>query len=255
MLGLGALGEFALGEGPVGSQRFVGGQFSQPSRSRKLAVAVIATSFVGFVAPPQVQAAKSFTQFSQPQKKRNPALAPWTNAPQPRVVQPYVFTKFSEPTKPRFSIFDDSQSVFDNPEPPALPPFTGFARFEQPLRAKSLVALVGFQPFAPFIAPPDTHDGVFVKRKRKRSGPDPIELELEEKRKRRAALELAVYGPEPEILPEVPAQTGLIHTPVLNVDDLARIVFAAQQAQSASIRAAEDAAEEDDIDLILREIF
>lgn len=254
MLGFGALGEFALGEGPFGQTRPVGSQWQTPIRKAGLTAAVVATTFVGFVPPPPVQAARVFTQFSAPQPKKAVNAASWQFVAPPARAQTAIFSAFSQPQFNRVLI-DEVPSSFFEPQPPPVPPFTGFAKFDLPIQVKFKVALYADRWWQPITLPVDTHDGVFVKRKKKRHGPDPIDLELEKKAKRRAALELAVYGPEPEIPAQISPETAVINSPPVDVTELARAILAAQQAQVESIRAQEIADEEDDLESILREIL
>lgn len=264
MLGLGALGQLALGQGPSSSsppppatQTLVFGSSFGAPLATKLAIAVIASTFGGFVAPPQSAQAAVFSQFSQP-------FAPRINLPDeqpsalfevaPPPVISIVFTQFSQPQFNRAVIPDEQPSTLFEILPPVAPPFTGFATFEGIIRARFNVALYSDIRFVPApIIPADTHDGVWVKRK-KRSGRDPIDLELEEKASRRAALELAVYGPAKQIIAPKPVKTPVINSPV-DVVDLAKIVLLARQAHDESIKAQASSDDEDDLESILREIL
>ena len=280
MLGFGALGEFALGEGPTQRQGGIFSQFSSPIRRAGLAVAVASTTFSGFVAPPPAQAAIPFTKFSEPAKKK-PQLAVWNfsippagtqtaiftqfsaptlkkripqsfdNAPQPGFFQPAVFSAFDQPRFAKAKPALQPQGLFETV--PAIPPFTGFATFAQPLKAKTNVQY-GFQPFIAPPVVPDTHDGVFVKKKRKKVGPDPIDLELEEKAKRRAAIELAVYGPEVTYEPQRSILEPLPPAPPPNVEDLARVIVQARNAEIEAQRLALEQDDEDVLEMILRDL-
>ncbi len=251
MLGFGALGEFALGEGPNPRQGFSGGQWPGPARRAGLTVAVIATTFVGFVPPPAVQAAV-FSQFSQSQTKPKQVIADFTNAPQPAFVQPYIFSAFAQPAAQRLPFPDEQPSTLFEVEPPQPAPFTGFAQFEIPLRVKVNQALYAWEWWQPITLPIDTHDGVWVKKKKKR-GPDPIDLELAEKASRRAALELAIYGP-PVVDDYKPAEAPK-YSPPPDVTELVKTVLAAQQAHQQRIRAKDMADDEDDLESILKDIL
>lgn len=67
MLGFGSLGEFALGEFSFQPPTAAFSDFSVTARMRSgLAVAIVATTFGGFVAPPRALASPEFSQFSQP---------------------------------------------------------------------------------------------------------------------------------------------------------------------------------------------
>lgn len=295
MLGFGSLGEFALGESQTPSTRTfqprLFSNFATPLVNTGLAVAILATTFGGFVAPPVTPAAATpipqFAQFSLPPAKRQ-IIAGWSFVAPPIQAQTAIFTAFSQPQIPRVNLPDEQPSAlfeiapppvisivftqFSQPQfsrtvipdeqpstlfeilPPASPPFTGFARFEGNIQARFNAALVGYVSFvAPLPVPVDTHDGVWVKRK-KRSGRDPIDLELEEKASRRAALELAVYGPAKQIIPPKPVKRPVINSPV-DVADLAKIVLSARQAHDESIRAQASSDDEDDLESILREIL
>ena len=115
-----------------------------------------------------------------------------------------------------------------------------------------------FEVFAPSFVPPIRPAilDVFVKdwRKKRRRGRDPIELEIEEKAKRRAALELAIYGPEAAEIAARAPEMPVIHTPP-NVEELAKIIAAAQRelAQSQHLQALSD--DENDLEAILRDIL
>jgi hypothetical protein len=290
MLGFDAIGRLALGQVATSSsgaafQQIISGPWEMP-RKAGLTVAVIATSFVGFVAPPPAQAAV-FSQFSQPTAPRislpdeqpsalfeappppqptavfarfsEPApirrtLDSFTNAPQPAFVQPYVFGQFSQPVASRTVLTDEQPSALFDVEPPALPPFTGFAQFEGIQRARFNVAVFSDIKFVVSPITVDTHDGVWVKRKRKRTGPDPIEFELAEKAARRAALELAVYGPEVEYS-EPPTVFAAPAPKPVNVADLAKVISVAQAQQIQAKRSQAEQDEESDLEAILREIL
>lgn len=100
----------------------------------------------------------------------------------------------------------------------------------------------------------NTLDDAGYYRKKKRKGPDPLDLELAEKASRRAALELAVYGPEEVIAPQNFTKKPVIHT-APDVADLAKTIFSARIAHAESIRAQQIADDEDDLESILREIL
>lgn len=112
--------------------------------------------------------------------------------------------------------------------------------------------LIGFQ-INHFPVVTDSHDGVWVKKKKRRSGPDPIEIELAEKASRRAALELAIYGPEVEYTNPVPVFESP-EAPV-NVAELAKVVAQVQAAHHQVMRAQSEEDEETDLESILREIL
>jgi hypothetical protein len=112
--------------------------------------------------------------------------------------------------------------------------------------------VVGFQiAHSPPVAS-DRHDGVFVKKRRKR--PDLIKLELEEKAARRAAIELAIYGPEVEYK-EPPTVFAAPAPAPPDVGDLAKVVAMAQAAQFQGQRSRDEHDEEDDLESILQEIL
>lgn len=201
-----------------------------------------------------------FGQFSQPLASRTvlPVEQPSALFEVQRPVLPtIVFTQFSQPQFSRTVIADEQPStLFEITITPLLvPPFTGFSRFEGIVTARFNVALhstVSFIAVQP--VPIDTHDGVWVKRKKKRSGPDPIELEIKEKANRRAALELAVYGPEVIPAPVRPVQT-LIPPKPPDVADLTKVVLQARQAHLDSIKRQFEADDEDDLESILKDIL
>lgn len=286
MLGFGALGEFAIGEGPTqqASSSFSGGQWQSPIRKTGLAVAVVATTFAGFVPQPPAKASPVFARFSEPERKK-PNIQSWAFAPQAPAQAKPVFSRFAEPVskKPRpeswvfvpkapaqpvaiFSRFDEmvlnraplpdeQPSAFFEVAPPTAPPFFGFMPFEMVLTAKINVALQTSRWWQPITLPVDTHDGIWIKRKKRKSGVDPLDLEREERARRRAAIELAFYGP-----PEGPAPAPLLEPPPVaqpigDVTELAKIVVASRQAEEERRRAQELADDEDDIEAILKDIL
>lgn len=227
MLGFGAIGTIAVATGPNNpavAPTFNPQPFSNWSAPRKagLAVAVIASGVAGFVAPAAPVHAGPFTQFSQP-------IAP-------RVVLP-----------------DEQPSALFEIEPPTSPPFTGFARFDLPIRAKYNVALFTNFTIVPFTPVVDTHDGVWVKRKKKRSGPDPLDLELEERAKRRAAIELAIYGPEVTYEPP-PSPIAEPSKPPPNTEELTRIIMQMKAAEFEAKRRADEQDDEDVLEMILKDL-
>lgn len=116
--------------------------------------------------------------------------------------------------------------------------------------ASKIPVLIGFQ--IQYQTPPDTHD-VYVKRKSKRRH-DWIEDELAAKARRRAAIELAVYGPEVTYEP-APVPFDLPSAPAPDVTGLAQAIMAAQTQQKQAIAALRDQDEETDLEAILREIL
>lgn len=253
MLGFGALGEFALGEGPTPKTFLAGSQWAAPVKRTGLAVAIVAGSFTGFVPPPPAQAKGQFTQFAQPAAKK-PQLASWHfTAPAPQA-QTAIFSAFSQPFAPRIMLPDEQPSVLFEVLPPVLPPFTGFASFDIPLQAKVNIAIHVGRWWGPITLPVDTHDGVWIKKKRKKPDRDPIDLELEERAKRRAAIELAVYGPEVTYEP----QPSIIKThapiPPPNVEDLAKTIVALRTAEIEAQRKAIEQDDEDVLEMILRDL-
>lgn len=258
MLGFGALGEFALGEGPTSTaapaQTLSGGnEWPDFVKKAGLTAAVIATTFGGFVAPPQARAA-TFTKFSEPLRKPNIALhAAWKFNPTVQRTQTAIFAQFSQPQISRVNLPDEQPSALFEVLPPQVAPFAGFARFIEYLPKKSVIFLYSAFPPTPVLIPViDTHDGVWVKKKR-RHGRDPLELELEERSKRRAAIELAVYGPE--VTYEAPPATIFAPpAPPPNVEELARAIMAAKQMLEQQQRAALEQDDEDVLEMILRDL-
>lgn len=290
MLGFDALARLALGQVPAAGGAAVQTLTVGPSWERPLkaglSAAVIATTFAGFVPPTPAQAQGQFVKFSTPPGKQYVQSASWQFVAPSQTAQTAVFTQFSYPQPIRVNPPDEQPSTlfevasppvisiaftqFSQPlflrsvipdeqpsalfvEPPQYPPFTGFATFEGIIRARSNIALTAWEWWQPIILPIDTHDGVWVKRKRKKFGPDLIELELAEKAARRAALELAVYGPEvkytiPEPVFEAPKKP-------IDVTELAKVIAAAQASMHQTIMAQQDQDEENDLDAILREIL
>lgn len=145
MLGFGALGEFALGEGPNPNNNFVGGSFSQPNVRKGLAVAVIATTFAGFVAPPAAKATPVFSDFSA--QPRPPKALRIVHQPQglfvtQRTTQPFVgFQDFALPQYSRGQIPDEQQSTWLFESAPTAIAFSGFYDFNQPQFARLNIEL------------------------------------------------------------------------------------------------------------------
>ncbi|HXI52364.1 MAG TPA: hypothetical protein VNH84_12690, partial [Candidatus Saccharimonadales bacterium] len=111
--------------------------------------------------------------------------------------------------------------------------------------------------FQILITPPDIgdkHVGHYVKKRKKRSGPGPLDYELEEKARRRAAIELAVYGPEVEYqTPPVPFVMPPVPPP--DVTGLAQTIAALQREQQKVVMAQQGEDEEIELEAILREIL
>lgn len=135
MLGFGALGEFALGEGPTETDKFAGGSGGTQQRIKGgISAALIATTGIGFVPPPQPTIGRVFAQFSQPRELHISAA---------QVAGPVFEIRRAESPRPVFSTFthqrprlrlrteDQFSGLFDSPEPIAVP-FTGFCNFSQP---------------------------------------------------------------------------------------------------------------------------
>ncbi len=91
-------------------------------------------------------------------------------------------------------------------------------------------------------------------RKKKSKQPNSIDLELAEKAKRRAAIELAVYGPEVEYSPP-PAPFVAPAAPPVDVAELAKVIAAAQAQQRQAVAAQASDDDEGDLESILREIL
>jgi hypothetical protein len=252
MLGFGALGQFALGEGPVQIRGLSGGnEWPDIVKKTGLTVAVIATTFVGFVPPPPAQARAVFTKFSQPQSNKT-VLHGFTNAPQRAFVQPYIFTKFSQPAFQRSPLPDEQPSALFEILPPAQPPFTGFARFAEVIRAR--ITIADFKPWPIFVSlTRDSHDGVFVKKKRRKPAYDAAADELEIRRKRREAIEFAFHPPVEYSLPDLALPPRPAAPP--NVDDLAKAILQAQQQAEQHKRAMDLQQDDDDLEQILKDIL
>jgi hypothetical protein len=228
--------------------------FSQPAPAKQSVANQTASAINTPIIPTPSPAV--FSKFSQPQAPRVnlPDEQPSTLfevAPPPVIT--IAFSQFSQPQFSRSVIPDEQPSTLFEVLPPPAPPFTGFATFEGITRAKFNVALYS-TPWLPIIIPQDTHDGVWVKRKRKRTGPDPIDLELAEKASRRAALELAIYGPEVEYS-EPPTPFAASPPAPIDVRDLAATIASAQAAKHQALLAQQDQDEETDLETILREIL
>lgn len=249
MLGFGALGEFALGEGPNGARRFVGGQFSTPIKKVGLTVAVVATTFSGFVPPPKAQA-RVFTEFSRPAKAK-PVLPSWHFTPRTLAQPAPLFSRFDQMVLNRAPIPDEQPSAFFEILPPTAPPFMGFATFALPLRAK--ITLGEFKQCPIVFQVQDTHDlGVYVKKKRKGNVPDRFKEEQDVKLKRRLAIYDALH---PEVKYTFPEFVLPAYQPSPVVDDLASLIIAAQMKSEEARKAAELQADDDDLEQILKDIL
>lgn len=248
MFGFGTIGQFALGQ--ASNPQSGGGNFSSwDSPARKvLAAAVIATTFVGFVAPPAPAKASAFTQFSQP-KTLKPLQTAWLRTP---AFIPQVFTTFSKFSQPQFqqlNLPDEQPSAFFEIVPPALPTFIGFAQFQDYFQRKPIL-VTNFTAFNLLPIVPDAHDGGWIKKKKKRK--DPLELKLEEERGVRAALELAFYGPE--VTYEIPVPKFEPIPQPIDVGDLPQVIASAQHNQYLSSVKQDADDEEDELAMILKDL-
>ena len=254
MQGFGSHGEFAHGETQTQLPPFVGfTQFSQPLPRRSNNPAL--TSFQPFPLLVQQSTPFSFTPFSQPRPaKLNPALQAWQPLPllEPTPPPPtdIPFTGFTQFSQPRPAKRNAELTSFQ-PLPLLAPqmPFMNFTAFSQPLPKKNLIPLLAWQPFTLLEKPPDRRDGVFVKRKRPPQR-DLIQDELDEKARRRAAIALAVYGPE--IVYEPPPVPVPPQPP--NVLELAQIIMRARDAERQALQQALEQDDEDVIELILKDL-
>jgi len=258
MLGYGALGQYALGQGPenapVAFTPKVLGSDSNQILKIGLSVAVIATTIVGFVAPPSIQVAKAFTEFSKPQRINNvTAQSNWPNTPGRSALVNSLFSIFSQPVNSRGMIADEMPSALFDIEPPPSIHFAGFASFSDVWRSKvNRTALFDTSKLSPVIIPSkDTHDLVFMaderKRKKKR---DLFDEEKRRKERLRSDLELAIYGP-PVVytLPDWMPPPLPIQTP--EIGDLAQIMIQAQ----ATRKAQQELEDEQDIERLLRDLL
>lgn len=297
MLGFGALGEFALGEGPTSASTpppttvYTTFSASAVPIRKGLAVAVIATTFAGFVPPPAQAAIGPFSKFSQPLPNRinlsdeqpsplfevlppqsfTPVFArfgeplqrrlqpqSFSNAPLFQFVQPYVFCQFSQPQFNKLTLPDEQPSALFEVLPPPTPLFTGFAEFSDAWTIKKFnVSLFTTFNFTPFVITPDTHDIVFLddrKKRKKHKQPNLIQQELDERQKRREAIELAAYGPVVEYsLPEyTPEQKP---QPKADVNGLAQVILARRQEDEANRQMKIRQAEEDEFENLLKDLL
>lgn len=297
MLGFGVVGEFALGEGPTSTSTppptTVYTTFSASSSPihKGLAIAVIATTFAGFVPPLAKSAIGPFSQFSQPLPTRinlpdeQPSILfevlppqsftlvfsrfgeplqrrswsqSFSNAPLFQFIQPYVFGQFSQPQFNKLSLPDEQPSALFEVLPPPLPPFTGFAKFSDVWTIKKFnVSLFTTFNFTPFVITPDTHDIVFLddrKKRKKRKQPNLIQQELDERQKRREAIELAAYGPIVEYsLPEYTPEQK--YQPKADVNGLAQVILARRQKDESNRQMKIRQDEEDEFEDLLKDIF
>lgn len=213
MLGFGSLGQFSLGEFQQ-TQRAAFSDFSVTAGKRcGLAVAVIATTFAGFVSPPSAQASsqpmQAFTKFSEPARKAvvqpawlatpfSPSPAPavfsrfdqparrsatqsgaWLQAPFVAPAVPGIFSQFSQPLISRAVIADEQPSALFDTMPPATVAFAGFFSFDVPQFARPKAFDQSVQ-FTAFVAPIIDHGGggddrhLRDQRVRKRTGFEPV---------------------------------------------------------------------------------
>jgi hypothetical protein len=147
-------------------------------------------------------------------------------------------------------LIDEPPSFAVLPQQP--PPFTGFAAFERPLRARRVV--VDFQDWwIAQILPADTHDGVYVKKKRKGKKYDPAKDELDIRAKRRGAIYDALVPKVEYSLPDLVLPPRLAPPP--NVEELAQLVMTARQRAEMEQKKRELEADDDDLELILKDIL
>lgn len=249
-LGFDSIGKLGLGELPQPDQPIaVGTQWTSPVRKAGLSVAVIATTFVGFVPPP-APAKPVFASFSQPLRKPI-KQAPWNFCiPAPKQATA-VFSAFSQPQPRKARV--EGRTLYE-PQPPAGPPFTGFAKFDNFLpKPKTTFLYSAFQPAQLLVPSLDTHDGVFVKKKRRGKQYDSAEDEFEIRRKRREAIYDALQGP-----PVTYTLPDLVLPPRAeppNVEELAKTMMAAQIQAKEAQRLAELQADDDDLEQILKDIL
>jgi hypothetical protein len=281
MLGFGALGEFALGEGPIANPPLGGGNFppatpvrrTTPPRVVSVNLCLIASlgpfAQTNYPLPKSLKPAaplaapynnsllaQPLRQTDWPAAKRVPLRAISNSSPQnlPLIASlgPFKQTVWTPAQKPQNAVGAVQPNV-----PLLVQQSTPFVNVSFAVPAKARFALPFQVPnTVVFVPPPDTHDGgVFVKKKRKKIGPDPIELELEEKAKRRAAIELAIYGPEVTYEPQRSIlEAPLPPAPPPNVEDLARVMVQVRSAEMEAQRQALEQDDEDVIEMILRDI-
>jgi hypothetical protein len=246
MLGLGALGEFALGQGPTPSGPFTQSDFAKSVRIKSSAFVILGSSAVLLAATP-------FTNLPQAQARTPKQPVQFVSGVNLSLLTPFIPRDFSsQRVQKRFArdkIYPNL--VLSNFSVPFTP--IDWSR-PRSIKPSQVPVLNGFHILHQPIV--DLHDGgVFVKRKSKRKDwRDPIELELEEKAARRAAIELAIYGPEVEYK-EPPTVFAAPPPAPPDVGDLAKVVAAAQAAQFQDQRSRDEHDEEDDLESILREIL
>lgn len=154
ILGFGALGSLALGQLPQLPPATALQQTAWPSSVKKsgLAIAVIATTAVGFVPPPPAQAAIAFTTFSDAACKIAPKQTGWIASSFVATAPSAVFANFSQPLISR-SVLPDEQSSALFEAPPPTAPIQLFSAFAQPLPVRAV--LPDEQPSALFeVTPP-----------------------------------------------------------------------------------------------------
>lgn len=287
MPGFGSLGELALGEikitAPPVATVYAPFSSSVVRPAKKAAIAIIATSFLGFIPPP-AQAALSFQPISIPKPKKS-VPQPWNWLFPPLQQAPRVFPNFVAPQKVQKEVqqgftgfaqafpaqgYTFGQFAWISPVRPStlkgqwvgsglLPApaqFAGFARFSDSWKPRTSVAcLFSTFTFSPNFIPKDTHDIVFVDHRKKRKKKRDFVLdELEIKRKRREAIELAFYGPPVEyslpdlVLPESPKAPP-------DVGALAQIMAARQIEERNHKRTKEAQDDEDDFENLLKDFL
>jgi hypothetical protein len=283
MLGFGALGEYALGEGPktataatAPKQAYISPPTLRPRSSvpqsvgLNLALIASLTPFVQRDWAPPKRAPRPVLSLSRSQSLPLVAnLGPFrqqdfTKPASPRRSPPQLAslnlnlianlgpfrTNFVAGTKPVAAVSFIAPNI-----PLLVQQSTPFANFVYPAAVKAKFALPAYSYNVALYTPIlDTHDGVWVKKKRKKLDRDPLDLELEEKAKRRAAIELAVYG-DPKTY-ELPPEVKFYGTPAPppNVEDLTKAIMAAKQMQEQQRLAELEQDDEDVLEMILREI-
>lgn len=228
MLGFAALGEAALGEGGDLRSTFITAGFSQPMRRATLTIAVVATTFAGFVPPP-APAAPVFTKFSEPLRKAV-AQPGWQSAPFAAAPVVPVFLSFSQPQPARRTLpVEQPVALFEIT--PTEVPFSGFMDFGVPQFVRySFVdqqAFTFFEIRLPEVVPGGGGDEIRPpQRKKRRVIPPPAKVEIVE---RALPIPPFVERRVADVPPIEPVDPALIPTDLL--------------ALQASIHAAEDEAD------------
>jgi hypothetical protein len=269
LLGFDALGKLALGQLPPNAPPIFYGSQWQHRATAVIGTAVLMTTLGGFVPQPPVQdaptdTAKVFSTFAEP--VRPPLHHLWLpdvpeRAPVPPPTSTAIFSDFlrkppsrSVPAHLQQSVISYLSTQAYNPTLEHIYTFSDFTAGFVPFKHK-VGDWIAYWP--PIILPFDTHDldQVYVKKKKKKNAKtyDPARDELDIRAKRRGAIYDALVPKVEYSLPDLVLPPRLAPPP--NVEELAQLVMAARQQAEMEQKKRELAADDDDLELILKDIL